>query len=452
MQKQTNFGTESIRKLLIQQSIPAALGILVLSIYSIVDTIFIGQYIGGIGIAAITIVSPITFLVSSIGLGIGMGGGSLISIKLGKDDVNSAKNIFGNQSLMILFFSILFIGGGFLFANSILSGFGAHGEILTASHEYFFFTLLGLPFFMGQMMLNNVLRAEGKARLAMFVLILPSVLNIVLDAIFITQLDMGLNGAALATAISQLSGVLIGVVLILRSSQITPSLANFKFSGKLIRSISSLGSVQFFSQASMSIVVIIANNLLMKYGGDVAISAYGLDLRIMMFAFFPVIGIVQGFMPVAGYNFGAGNIERVKEAIKQSFISSTIIGILIMVVMLLFLDPILRIFTSEQELIELAKVALFYFVVGFPLLGIQQVSTSYFQAIGKAKPALWLTLAKQFILIPTMFILPLWYGLEGIWYTIPITEVATTILVLFFFVKDVRSITKNQETRKEINQ
>ena len=275
MGKQTNFGEDKINKLLLQQSIPAALGILVLSVYSLVDTIFIGQYIGGIGIAAVTIVSPITFLVSSIGLGIGMGGGSLISIRLGEKDPSGAKKIFGSQSLLVLLFSILFLILGYLFADGILAGFGAHGSTMAAAQEYFFFTLLGLPFFMGQMMLNNVLRAEGKAGAAMLILGAPSILNIILDAIFIMKMDMGLNGAALATAISQLFGVVLGVILILKSSMIVPRFIDFKYNGERIKSIASLGSVQFFSQASMSIVVVIANNLLIKYGGDIAISAYG---------------------------------------------------------------------------------------------------------------------------------------------------------------------------------
>ncbi len=408
-----------------------------MSVYSLVDTIFIGQYIGGIGIAAITIVSPITFLVSSIGLGIGMGGSSLISIRLGENNFNESKKIVGSQGLLVLLFSAAILLLGFLFYDGILSGFGAHGESLIASQEYFYYTLLGLPFFMGQMMLNNVLRAEGNARAAMLVLGLPALLNIGLDALFIAKLEMGLNGAVMATAISQLFGVLLGVSILLKSSKIVPNFSDFKFNSKLITSIASLGSVQFFSQATMSIVVVIVNNLLMKYGGDIAISAYGLVLRIMMFAFFPVMGIVQGFMPIAGFNFGAGNISRVKEAINKSLISSTIIAFSIMLITLFFSDSIVRIFTDEEDLIQLASVAIIWFFSAYPLMGIQSVSTSYFQAIGKAKPALLLTLVKQSILVPSMFILPLWYGLDGIWYTLPITEVSTTIIAFYFFRKEI---------------
>ena len=441
MSRDLNFGTERIGKLLIQQSVPAALGILVLSIYSLVDTVFIGQYVGGIGIAAITIVSPITFLVSSIGLGIGMGGSALISIRLGESDFDKSKQIVGNQSLLVLLFSIVILTLGFLFYVDILKGFGAHGESLVASQAYFYYTLLGLPFFMGQMMLNNVLRAEGNAKAAMLVLGVPALLNIGLDALFIAKLDMGLNGAALATAISQLFGTLLGLSILMKSSKIVPHFSDFRFNSKLITSIASLGSVQFFSQATMSIVVVIVNNLLMKYGGDLAISAYGLVLRIMMFAFFPVMGIVQGFMPIAGYNFGAGNIERVKEAIKKSLISSTVIAFGITLITVLFNSAIIKIFTTEEDLVQLASTAIIWFFSAYPLMGIQSVSTSYFQAIGKAKPALLLTLFKQSILVPSMFILPLWFGLDGIWYTLPITEVTTTVVAFYFFNKEIKSST-----------
>lgn len=436
MVEDSNFGTEKISKLLVQQSIPAALGILVLSIYSLVDTMFIGRYVGGIGIAAITIASPITFLVSSIGLGIGMGGGSLISIRLGEDNIGHAKKVLAHQIWMVLLISALIVSLGFLFYQPILRGFGAHGASLEAAEVYFFFTLLGLPFFMGQMMLNNVLRAEGHANSAMLVLGLPSIINIALDAWFIAGLKMGLNGAAMATAISQLLGVCIGVILLLRQSHIIPGIKDFKIQVAVMKSISSLGSVQFFSQASMSIVVLIANNLLMKYGGDLAISAYGLVIRIVMFAFFPVLGIVQGFMPIAGFNFGAGNRQRVKEAIQKSFISSTAIAFGIMILAMLFSKSIIKAFTDETDLIALSMVVMFWIFSAYPLLGIQQISTSYFQAIGKAKPALWLTLTKQIILVPAMFVMPMWFALDGFWYTFPISEVSTTGIAYYFFQRE----------------
>lgn len=439
MKKDEQLGTLPIGKLLLQQSIPAGLGILVLSIYTLVDTFFIGNYVGGIGIAAVTIVSPITFLVSSLGLGVGMGGGSLISIALGKEEIGKAKRIFGNQIFLVMVFSIIVLGAGFGFYDGILQGFGASENTLAASQEYFFYILIGLPLYMAQMMLNNVLRAEGKPIGAMAVLLAPAILNIGLDAWMIAGMGMGLTGAALATAISQGLGVLVGIGLIFfGKSRVRASLQDLIPHGSTIAAIAKLGSVQFFAQGSMSIVVVIANNMLMKYGGDLAISAYGLVIRIMMFAFFPVMGIVQGFMPIAGFNFGAGKMERVEKAIKIAFRTSNIIAFLTMVVGIAFREPILRLFTDETELIQLSSVVMIWALSAFPLLGLQQVSTSYFQAIGKAAPALWLTLTKQFILIPALFLLPIWFSLEGIWYTFPVSEVTTTIIAFWYFKRELK--------------
>ncbi len=442
MAKEAHFGTDNIGKLLLQQSIPAALGILVLSVYSLVDTVFIGRYIGAIGIAAITIVSPISFLVSSIGLGIGMGGGSLISIKIGENDQKKARQVIAHQLWMTLIISVCIYIVGFLFYEPILKGFGAQGDSLIASNEYFYYTLIGLPFFMGQMVVNNLLRAEGNAKSAMLVLGIPSMLNIALDAWFIVSLNMGLTGAALATAISQCSGMLLGILLMVRQSDILPQLEDFKLRSSVFSAISTLGSVQFFSQASMSVVVLFSNHLLMKYGGDLAISAYGLVIRIVMFAFFPVLGIVQGFMPIAGYNYGAGLHARVKEIIKTSFFSSTVIACLIMLIAMFFTQSIIELFTEESELISLSVIVMFWVFCAYPLLGIQQISTSYFQAIGKAKPALWLTLTKQIILIPTMFVLPFWFALDGMWYSFPVSEVSTTGIAYYFFQRELKQPTQ----------
>ncbi len=429
-------GTKSISSLLLEQAIPAGLGILVLSVYSLVDTIFIGQYIGKVGIAAITIIAPMTFLVSSVGLGIGMGGGSLISIALGENDRNKARSIVWHQLLLSVVFGAFFLIVGFLFKESLIKGFGGIGDSAIAASEYLYYTLLGLPFFLSQMTLNNILRAEGKSKAAMIVLGIPSILNILLDTLFIAYLDMGLTGAALATALSQLLGTLMGIYYLYASSSIGPKLSNMAIQFSQFGNIIRLGAVQFFSQASMSIVVILANNQLLTHGGEIAISGYGLAMRVTMFAFFPVIGVVQGFMPIAGYNHGAGLSERVSEAIKIAFKWSSIIALIITVLAESFPHQIALIFTDDPELIAMSKTVLIWIFSAYPLLGIQQICTSYFQAINKAGPALWLTLTKQAIIIPTLLFLPSIYGLEGIWYTFPISEVFTTIIAYVFFKKE----------------
>lgn len=455
---QDYLGTRNIRKLLLEQSIPAAIGILVLSIYTLVDTIFIGRYTGSVGIAAVTIISPISFLVSSLGLGIGIGGAALVSIALGKGERNDARWIFGNQIGLVILIGLLVQLAGFSFFDQIITAFGAKGEVHTAAGEYFVFTLVGLPFLMGQMVFNNVLRAEGRSREAMLVLLLPSLLNIALDALFIVQMGMGLQGAALATAISQFVGSVIGLSLFFKGKDsLLPGFSDL-FSTKHFKGIASLGSVQFLSQGAMSVVVLIANHMLFKHGGDLAISAYGLVLRIMMFAFFPVIGIVQGVMPIIGFNFGASRNDRVKESITLAFRTSTIIGIVVSALAFLIARGIISVFTTESDLIALGTIALYWFFSAFPLLGIQQISTSYFQAIGRAKPALLLSLSKQFILIPLLFLLPTFFGLDGIWYGVPTAEVLSTIIAFAFFKRELSNqdklhpITSNSTSYESVSQ
>jgi Na+-driven multidrug efflux pump len=273
----------------------------------------------------------------------------------------------------------------------------------------------------------------------MMVLLIPSVLNIILDAWFIVELNMGLEGAAMATAISQFVGSVLGFAFFAISHDALFPRLREMFTFKYYSSIASLGSVQFLSQGAMSVVVLIANHMLFKYGGDLAISAYGLILRLMMFAFFPVIGIVQGIMPVIGFNFGANNPERVSQSIRLALRTSTLIGLLTTLLAFLAAPNIIGLFTNELDLIKLGSVALYWFFSAFPLLGIQKISISYFQAIGKAKPALLLSLLKQGILIPLMLTLPLFYGLDGIWYSLPITEVLATAAAYAYFRQEVKS-------------
>lgn len=434
-----SLGKDPIVKLLLKHSIPAAMGVLVMSIYSMVDTIFVGNYVGGIGIAAVTIVAPITFLVSSLGFGIGNGGGSVISIALGKDDESWANRIFGNQLTLTIVLSAIILGSGLLFFDEILFAFGADESTIGPSREYFEFSLYGLPFYMGQLMLINVLRSEDLPLGSMFSLVVPAILNIALDAWLIAGKGMGLEGAAIATAVSQALGCLIATGYVLFAhGKLVPKLRDFIPSWKAIKEISSLGSVPFLSQSAMSMVIILVIHILDTYGGDTAVSTYGLLIRIIMFAFFPVIGIVQGFMPIAGYNFGAGNRERLGEVIRLSFRAANVIALVIAVIMIVFRRPIVELFTDEAPLINMASTVVIYAFVGFPLIGIQFVSNSYFQAIGRAKPAIFLIILKQVFVILCLVILPLFWGLDGAWMGFPVSEILATIVSYIYFRKAVR--------------
>ena len=439
MIKSEQFGNDKIGPLLIKQSIPSAAGILVLSIYNIVDTIFVGRYIGSLGIAGVTVVMPITFLISSIGMSIGMGGGSVISRALGAKKSAKANNAFGNMIGMTLTFAVFFVIIGYQFAEYILLAFGGKGNILQYALDYFKILLIGVPFLAWAMMANNVIRAEGKPQFAMLVMMIPAISNIILDAIFIGALGWGIQGAAWATTISyMLSAIYATYFFLSGKSEMRLSTRDFKINVPLSWEILSLGGITLTRQGTISVLILVVNQTLYSYGGELQIAVHGIISRMLMFCLFPVMGIVQGFIPIAGYNYGAKKYERVKDtiiiAIKYAALISTIVFISIMA----GANLMVSIFSKEKELIESAPNALRIVFLVTPLIAVQFIGSAYFQAVGKVVPALILTLTKQgLFLIPLVIIMPKFFGLDGVWYSFPIADLLSTIITWWFLKKEV---------------
>lgn len=435
-----SLGTQKISKLLIKQAIPASIGILVMSLNMIVDTIFVGQWIGSMAIAAVTVVLPIVFLISSIGMGIGIGGSSIISRAFGSNNFNKAYVTFGNQISLTLVLSIFFVIIGILFYNPLLLLFGANGAILEPATEYFNVVLYGVPFLAFAMMGNPVIRAEGKPKFAMYAMILPAISNIVLDIIFIKFLDLGMFGAGLATSISYaVCGLFIFSFFISKKSELVIKPSYFILKLAIVKEIIQLGGVTIARQGTISVLMIVLNATLFTYGGEKAIAVYGIINRVMMFALFPVLGVTQGFLPIAGYNYGAKNNERVKETIKMAILYGSSVATLIFIAIMVFPEAIATIFTSDAALIKETPKALLYVFLATPVITAQLVGSAYFQAAGKALPALILTLLKQgFFLIPLVYILPKFFGLQGVWYSFPVADILATIVTLIFLRLEVR--------------
>lgn len=435
--KTEELGTESISKLIVKQAIPAAIGFLVMSIYMVVDTIFVGHWVGSLAIGAITVVMPITFLISSIGMSIGVGGASMISRFLGKDDLLSANQTFGNQISLNLGLASIFVILGILYQEQILSLFGAKGDILPYAKEYFHVILYGIPFLAWAMMSNNVMRAEGKATMAMLVMLVPAVLNTILDPIFIYYFDMGLYGAGLATTISYISSALFSLgYFIFGKGELKIIPAFFKLRLQIIKEIGAIGSITLARQGTISLLAIVLNNSLFSYGGEFAISVYGIVSRMMMFSLFPVMGLTQGFLPIAGYNYGAENFERVKETVKKSILYGTVIASVTYLFIFLFADQISKAFTTDPHLLENTPYAMVVIFMATPLICMQLIGTAYYQALGKAIPALLLTLTKQgFFLIPLVLILPIFWSINGIWYAFPISDILSSTVTYLFLRK-----------------
>ncbi len=436
----SDLGTEKISKLLIKQAVPAAIGILVMSLNMIVDTIFVGRWIGVLAIAAITVVLPIAFLISSIGMGIGIGGSSIISRAMGAENHKKALKTFGNQISLTIVLSVLFVILGTFFYQPILTIFGAKGEILIPATTYFQVLLFGIPFLAFAMMGNPVIRAEGKPKFSMYAMILPAITNIVLDIVFIKYFGWGMFGAGLATSISYaVCGLFILGFFLSAKSQLTIKIRNFILDFSIVKEIIALGGVTVARQGTISLFTIVLNYTLFTYGGEISIAIYGIINRVMLFLLFPILGVTQGFLPIAGFNYGAKNSQRVKETIKTAILYGTSVATLIFIGIMIFPDALVHLFTKDSELIEKTPIALIITFLAAPVITAQLVGSAYFQAAGKALPALFLTLLKQGIfLIPLVYLLPLFYGINGVWYAFPISDVLATAITLLFLRREVK--------------
>ncbi|MGO4904963.1 MATE family efflux transporter [Flavobacterium sp. W20_MBD1_R3] len=433
-------GTQDIKKLLIKQAVPSSIGILFMSVNILIDTIFVGQWIGSLAIAAVTIVLPITFLISSLGMAIGVGGGSVLSRALGANHKEKALQTFGNQIILTFLLASVFVLFGLFFSDEMLLLFGAKGAIVEPAKEFFFPIIISVPFLALCMMGNNVIRAEGKAKFAMVAMIIPAFVNIALDIVFIKYLDLGMFGAALATAISYFMCFLFVFWFFYFKSELHLKARHFRFKLPLVKEIAALSFVTFSRQGVVSILAIILNHTLYMYGGEHSVAIYGIISRMLMFALFPILGITQGFLPIAGFNYGAGNYERVRETVLLSIKYAAFLASVIFVIILIFARPIVAIFTTDPIVIAQTPEALRWVFAASPIIAVQLIGAAYFQATGKAKKALLLTLSKQgFFLIPLVLILPNFLGIFGVWIAFPIADVLSTTLTGYFLKKEMNT-------------
>src|SRR6056300_87097 len=436
----TALGTQSIPKLLIQQAVPASIGILVMSLNILIDTIFVGQWIGSNAIAAINVVLPASFLIAALGMSIGVGGASIISRALGEQDHAKAEKTFANQITLTFILTVFVVIFGLLFVDNIIPIFGGKGSLFSLAKTYYVIVMYGVPVLAFCMMSNNTIRAEGKPKNAMYAMLLPSVSNLVLDYVFIRVFDWGMMGAAWATTLSY--GVCASYIVyffISKKSVLRPKLDAFILESNFVKEISSLGSVTLARQAMVSITVLLVNNILFSFGGESTIAVYAILSRMLMFATFPIFGITQGFLPIAGYNYGAKNWDRVRKVINISIGYATVLATLVLLFIMFFADQIPTLFSKDLAVNSQTPAALKYVFAALPLVGIQLIGSAYFQAIGKALPALLLTLSRQgLIFIPLLFILSHYYGVQGVWLAFPISDVISTIMTAYFLNREVR--------------
>jgi putative MATE family efflux protein len=428
---------QDIRSLLIRQSIPSSVGILFMTVNVLIDTIFVGRWIGSLAIAALSVVMPITFFISSLGMAIGVGGSSVLSRALGAGNKDKAISVFAHQLMMTFGMSSLFVVFGLFFSDQILYAFGANGTIAAPAKEFFFPILIAVPFQALCMMGNNVIRAEDKSKHAMIAMIISAIANIILDIFFIKVLGWGIYGAAMATALSFVLCFLYVLWFFVYKSELRLHWHHFSFDKKISGEIISLSFVTFARQGVISVLAVILNHTLYAQGGEHAVTVYGIISRMLMFALFPVLGITQGFLPIAGYNYGAHNYSRVKESVFTSIKYAGGFAIIIFVIILVLAKPITAVFTTDPDIIRDTPGALRWVFAASPIIAVQLIGAAYFQAAGKATRALMLTLSKQgFFLIPLVLILPQFFGIFGVWVAFPIADVLSTIVTGLFLKKE----------------
>lgn len=444
-------GTASISSLLVKQAVPASIGILVMSLNIIVDTIFVGRWIGPLAISAITVVLPVTFFIAAIGLAVGIGGSSVLSRALGKGDDVKALKVFGNQTTLTFLTSGILAVLGLIFQDYAIEFFGADDSFKDLALTYYRIVLYGIVMLAMCMMGNNVIRAEGKPKFAMYAMMLPAIGNIGMDYILINVLDYGMEGAAWATFISYAVCFLFIVWFFIFKSELRLNLKSFILDAKIVKEISGLSFVTLARQGVIAVLTILLNNVLISYGDAIDVASYGIISRALMFALFPVIGVNQGFMPIAGYNYGAGKYQRVREVINTSVIYSGILAVIIFILIMFFAEEFVSIFISNRsdqvagsladnaDLLQRTPNALRWVFAATPVIVIQLIGGSYFQSIGRVIPALLLNLTKQgFFLIPLVLILPELYGVFGVWISFPIADVLSTIVTGYFLHRAVK--------------
>ncbi|WP_203294925.1 MATE family efflux transporter [Luteirhabdus pelagi] len=449
--RSASLGTEPISKLLVQQAVPASIGILVMSLNMIVDTVFVGRWIGPLAISAITVVIPITFFIGAIGLAVGIGGSSVLSRALGAGNDSKAVKVFGNQITLTFLTSGLLAVIGLIFQNDLIKFFGADESFIDLALLYYRIVLYGIVMLAMCMMGNNVIRAEGKPKFAMYAMMLPAIGNIVMDWVLIKVFDFGMYGAAWATFVSYAICFAFIVWFFIFKSELRVTYHCLKLRKKIVGEISSLSSVTLARQGVISIFTILINNVLISTGDAMDVASYGIINRMLVFALFPVIGVNQGFLPIAGFNYGAEKYQRVRETINTSIKYAGGLAILIFILIMLFPSEIVSVFISSREgldaetmannqtLLERTPDALRWVFAATPVIAVQLIGASYFQAIGKAIPALLLSLTKQgFFLIPLILILPSFFGVYGVWYSFPIADILSTVVTGYYLNREVR--------------
>lgn len=446
-------GEEKISKLLIKFSIPAIVGMLVSALYNIVDRIYIGNApeLGANGLAGITIGFPLMLIMLAIGVLFGIGGATLFSIRLGQKREEDAEKVLGNSFILLVSSGIIYMIIGQIFLVPLLKLFGASATVLPYSVEYMRVIFFGSTFQILSMGMNHFIRADGSPKIAMMTMFIGAGINIVLDPIFIFGFNMGMMGAALATIIAQgVSALWVVFHFISKHSKAKLQIKNLVLDSVIVKKIVSLGLPGFLLQLASSLLNTLLNRNLFIYGGDIAVSGMGIINSIQTLMLMPIIGLNQGVQPIISFNFGAKKFDRVKEAIKLALVVATGIVGFGFVMTRLFPELLVSMFNRDPELMVFGTMAISSWFMMLPVVGFQIIAANFFQAIGRSKSAMFLTLTRQIIfLIPAVIFFPQFWGVEGLLYAAPFADLLATILTGYFFINILKDLTHLSVIHKE---
>jgi len=454
MNSQKRLGEMKIGKLILEFSIPAIIGMLVNTLYNIIDRIFIGHIegIGNLAMAGVGITMPLMFVILAFGMLIGIGTATRISIKLGQHDKEGAEKHLGNAFTLIIITSIILTAFGLAFSNPLLKMFGASENIIGYGEQFIQVIFIGCIFNLISFSLNHSIRSDGSPKIAMASMLISAIINIILDPIFIFGLGLGVRGGALGTVVAQIiSSIWIIYYFTKGSSTLKIRRKNLKLDKSVVLSIFAIGISPFSMQIAQSAVQIVCNNSLQTYGGDLAVGAMTIINSLAMVFFMPIFGLNQGLQPIIGYNFGAEKHDRVKQTVKYGIIIATIIVTVGFIVIEGFSEALVIIFNNDPSLIEITSHGMKIFLIMMPVVGGQVIATNYFQSIGKVKISMFLSLLRQvIILVPCLIIIPRFIGLDGVWAAGAVSDFLSVLITIAVFLKVTKETVKIKEEKRVI--
>lgn len=440
-------GEDKIGSLMWRLSVPAFIGMFVMGMYNIVDTIFVARGVGSLGVAALSIAFPVQMIMMAMAAMFGIGGASIISRALGAGKGEEANRVYHQVIWLVVISSLVLAIITFIFLDPLVTMFGATPEIHQYAKDFLQILLLGSVFQTFAMAMNNIVRSEGNAKIAMLTMIISAVLNMILNPIFIMGLDMGIRGSAFATLIAQAVGA-IWLLIYFLSGKSSLTLKGFRFhiDWKLSGSIMAIGFPSFIMMSAGSIVSISVNWMLNIHGGTMAIAAYGVANRIASFMIMPINGVTQGMQPIVGFNYGSREYKRVVKAVKLSIVAATVMSVVAFAVVELFPDLLVSVFTDDKQLLKDGAHAVQIVLLAAPTIGFQIVCGGLYQALGRARISFVISLMRQIIcLIPLLLILPNFWGLDGVWYAFPLADVGAFTVCLIIMLRTWRGLFKNPE-------